>query len=145
RSLSQARDWTDRGKFDEARLFYSSLNYLCQNDSQLPIPRQELQQELAKLEFSSYPVVHPHKFGSCKGRLRMNGYVVSFVPSESSSDGFTEKLRYVTLVGAGDDLKIKVKDKSYRFLLNTAQGIEPAQKPSKPMYEQLMKLLSPKG
>ena len=75
----------------------------------------------------------------------MNSYVVSFVPSEGSLDGFTEKLRYITVVGAGDDLKIKVKDKNYRFLLEADQGKEGAQKAAKPMYDQLMKLLSPKS
>jgi tetratricopeptide (TPR) repeat protein len=145
RTIVQAKEWVERGKFDEARLFYSSLNYLSQNDNGFPTSRQELQQELSKLEFSSYPVLHAHRFGSCRGRLRMNSYVVSFVPSEGSLDGFTEKLMYVTLVGAGDDLKIKVKDKSYRFLLNVDQGKEAPQKAAKPMYEQLMKLLSRKG
>jgi tetratricopeptide (TPR) repeat protein len=145
RSIAQAKEWVERGKFDEARLYYSSLNYLSQNDNGFPTSRQEFQQELSKVEFSSYPVVHAHRFGSCRGRLRMNSYVVSFVPSESSLDGFTEKLMYVTLVGAGDDLKIKVKDKSYRFLLDTDQAKEGAQKAAKPMYDQLMKLLSPKS
>lgn len=144
RSVAQAKEWIDRGKFDEARLFYSSLNYLSQNDNRFPISRQELQQELAKLEFSSYPVIHQHKLGSCKGRLRMNGYVLSFVPADDSADGFTEKLVNVNLIGAGDDLKLKVKDKSYRFLLNAGQGKEATQKAAKPMYEQLMRLLSPK-
>src|SRR5206468_3932597 len=127
RSVTQAREWIERGRFDEARLFYSSLNYLSQNDNRFPISRQELQQELAKLEFSSYPVIHPHKLGSCKGRLRMNGYVVSFVPSQDSSDGFTEKLTHVSLAGAGDDLKLKVNDKSYRFLLDATLEKEATQ------------------
>jgi hypothetical protein len=145
KSVAQAKEWIDRGKFDEARLFYSSLNYLSQNDNRFPISRQELQQELAKLEFSSYPVIHQHKLGSCKGRLRMNGYVLSFVPAEDSSDGFTEKLMNVNLIGAGDELKLEVKDKSYRFQLNVGQGKETTQKAAKPMYEQLMRLLSPKS
>jgi len=145
RSVTQARDWIDRGKFDEARLFYSSLNYLSQNDGRFPISRQELQRELTKLEFSSYPVIHQHKLGSCKGRLRMNGYVVSFAPSGDSVDGFTEKLMNVNLLDAGDDLKLKVKDKSYRFLLNAGPEKEATQKAARPMYEQLIKLLSPKG
>jgi tetratricopeptide (TPR) repeat protein len=143
RSVVQAREWIDRGKFDEARLFYSSLNYLSQNDNRFPISRHELQQELTKLEFASYPVIHQHKLGSCRGRLRMNGYVVSFVPSEDPSDGFTEKLAHITLVDASDDLKLKVKDKSYRFWPNAGQGKEASQKAAKPMSEQLMKLLPP--
>jgi tetratricopeptide (TPR) repeat protein len=144
KSVAQAKEWIDRGKFDEARLFYSSLNYLSQNDNRFPISRQELQQELAKLEFSSYPVIHQHKLGSCKGHLRMNGYVLSFVPAEDSVDGFTEKLMNVNLIGAGDDLKLEVKDKSYRFQLNVGQGKE-TQKAARPMYEQLMRLLSSKS
>jgi hypothetical protein len=46
---------------------------LSHNDSRFPIPGQELRQELTKLEFSSYPVIHEHKLGSCRGRLRING------------------------------------------------------------------------
>ena len=75
----------------------------------------------------------------------MNGYVVSFVPSEDSVDAFTEKLKDVSLIGAGEDLKLKVKDKGYRFLLNSGQGKEATQKAARPMYEQLMRLLSPRG
>ncbi len=145
RSVAQAREWIERGRFDEARLFYSSLNYFSQNDNRFPLSRQELQQELVKLEFASYPVIHQHKLGNCRGRLRMNGYVVSFVPSEATFDGFSAKLKDVSVKDAGDELKLKVKDKSYRFRLNTVQGKEASQKARKAMYEQLMGLLSSRG
>jgi tetratricopeptide (TPR) repeat protein len=145
RSVAQAKEWIEHGKFDEARLFYSSLNYLSQNDNHFPFSRQELQQELVKLEFTSYPVIHEHKLGNCRGRLRMNGYVVSFVPSQDSADGFSEKLKDITVLDAGDELKLKAKDKSYRFQPNTGQGKEATQKTSKAMYEQLMRLLAQKG
>lgn len=144
RSVVQAREWIDRGRFDEARLFYSSLYYLSHNDSRFPIPGQELRQELTKLEFSSYPVIHEHKLGSCRGRLRINGYVVSFVPSEDSAEGFTEKLKNVSLVEADNDLRLRVNDKSYRFQPNVGQGKKASQEAAKPMYEKLIKLLSPK-
>ncbi|HVN78594.1 MAG TPA: PEGA domain-containing protein [Terriglobia bacterium] len=145
RSVAQAKEWIEGGRFDEARLFYSSLNYLSQNDDHFPLSRQELQQELVKLEFVSYPVIHQHKLGNCKGRLRMNGYVISYVPSESGSDGFSEKLKYVSIIDAGDELKLKVKDKSYRFELNTGQDKEASLKARKTLYEQLMGLLSSRG
>ncbi len=145
RSVTQAREWIERGRFDEARLFYSSLNYLSQNDNRFPFSRQELQRELAKLEFTSYTVTHQHKFGNCRGRLRMNGYVVSYVPAEDTGDGFSEKLKDVTVLDAGDEVKLKVKDKSYRFQLSAGQGKEATQKASKAMYEQLMRLLSQKS
>jgi tetratricopeptide (TPR) repeat protein len=145
RSVAQAREWIERGRFDEARLFYSSMNYLAQNDNRFPFSQQELQRELAKMEFTSYSVTHLHRFGSCRGRLRMNGYVVSYIPVEDSPDGFSEKLKDVSVLDAGDELKLKVQDKSYRFQLNTGQGKEAAQKAGKAMYERLMRLLSPKG
>jgi hypothetical protein len=49
-------------------------------------------------------------------------YVVSFVPSEDSAEGFTEKLKNVSLVEADNDLRLRVNDKSYRFQPNVGQG-----------------------
>jgi hypothetical protein len=145
RSVAQAREWIKDGQFDEAWLLYSSLNYLSQNDNRFPLSRQELQQELVKLEFASYPVIHQHRSGSCRGRLRMNGYVVSFVPSEATSDGFSAKPKDVNVVEAGDELELKVKEKSYRFQLNIGQGKEGSLEARKAMYERLMVLLSSGG
>jgi hypothetical protein len=147
RSIAQARDWIERRKFEKASLYYSLLNYFSQHDERFPISRQEIQQELAKLEFSSYPVVHQHRLGSCKGRLRVNGYAVSYVPADDSVDGFTERLVDINLIEAEDDVKLKVKGKNYRFRLNSGQGqgSEAAQKSAKPLSDQLTKLLSPRG
>ncbi len=142
RAVSQANELTKSGKYDEARQFYSSLCYLSEHEDGFPFSVQELKQELDKLEFKAYPVVHQHTIGSCTGRLRMNGYVVSFTPTVPSEEGFTERLTKVNVTDTDDKLKLKVGDKTYRFRANTVENIEEKQKNLRNIYGQLILLLS---
>ena len=142
RAVSQAKEWTNRGKYDEARQLYSSLCYLSEQEDGFPYSVQELKQELDKLEFKAYPVIHQHTIGSCTGRLRMNGYVVSFTPTAPSEEGFTERLTKVNVAATDDKLKLKVGDKTYRFRANTGEDIEERQKNLGNIYGQLILLLS---
>ncbi len=142
RSITQARDWIQRGKFDQARLFYSSLNYLSQNDTGFPVRRQWIQEEIDKLEFTAYPVMHEHRFGSCNGKLRMNAHVLSFVVSGDSSHGFTEPLRKVMVTEAGETLKVRLDDKTYQFQPNSNKESPSSREGFRAVYEQLMSLVA---
>jgi len=142
RSIAQARDWIQRGRFEQARASYSSLNYLSQNDTGFPVHRQWFQEELNKLEFTSYPVIHEHKFGSCSGRLRMNAHVLSFVPSGDSFHGFTEPLQNVKVAETGGALKVRLDGKSYEFHANSNQDSASSRQAFQAAYEQLMNLVA---
>jgi hypothetical protein len=142
RSIAQARDWIQRGKFEQARACYSSLNYLAQNDPGFPVQRQWFQEEINKLEFTSYPVIHEHKFGSCNGRLRMNAHVLSFVPSGDSSHGFTEALRNTVVREAGETLKVRLAGRNYEFHPNSNQESASNRQAFQAVYEQLMNLVA---
>ncbi|MCI0626981.1 MAG: hypothetical protein L0387_35930 [Acidobacteria bacterium] len=115
RAVAQARDWIQRGKFDAARIFYASMDYLAMNDNEFPYSKAELKQELQKLEFKSYPMLHEHKLGSCAGKLRISAYAVSYVPSGSSGDGFTESLKSIIAGEEGEKLRISYRDRTFRF------------------------------
>lgn len=114
-ALIQARKSVESLKFSEAHETYSSLLDLSRHENRFPLTGQEVEKELEKLEFVVYPVVHDHLFGSCKGHLKINAYVISFVPSGDSTDGFTEPFSEVTLFGPGDRLKIEMRAKTYHF------------------------------
>jgi hypothetical protein len=115
RALIQARKFVENRKFSEAREIYSSLLTLSRQESRFPLTAQEVEKEIEKLEFTIYPVVHDHLFGSCKGYLRFNAYLISFVPSRDSTDGFTETFSEVTLFAPSDRLKIEIRAKTYHF------------------------------
>ena len=115
RAVAQADEWIQRGKFDAARLYYASMDYLASGDAAFPYPRAELKRELDKLEFTAYPVVHDHRFGSCSGMLKFNSHAVSYVPSGDSVDGFLENLKSISTSEDGRWLSITYRDKTFRF------------------------------
>ena len=142
RSIAQAKDWIQRGRFEQARASYSSLSYLSQIDTGFPVRHQWFQEELEKLEFTSYPVIHEHKFGSCTGRLRMNAHVLSFVPSGDSFHGFTVPLRNIMVTEPGETLKVRLDGKSYEFRANSNQDSASSRQAFQAVYEQLMNLVA---
>jgi hypothetical protein len=142
RAVTQAKDWIQRGRFDAARVFFASLNYLALNDNQFPYPKAELKQELEKLEFRSFAVSHEHGLGrGCAGRLIMNAYVLSYVPSQDSGDGFTESLKSIIAGEEGEKLRVKFRDKTYRFHPNTG-GSRTNRDAVRSMYVSLIRLMA---
>ncbi len=118
RAGTQAKAWIQEGKYDEARAVYSALLYLPQSEIQAPLTSQEIKAEIEKLTFSAHAVVHDHTLGNCSGRLRFNGYQITYVPSSDSKDGFSAKMAEVSQVESDDKLKIQLKGKTYRFQIN---------------------------
>jgi len=78
--------------------------------------------QIEKLEFTGYPVIHDHTLGSCSGRLRMNAYVIAYVPSGDPKDGFSQKLTDIQETEPGDKLKLQLKNKTYRFQPNLTKN-----------------------
>jgi tetratricopeptide (TPR) repeat protein len=115
---AQAKGWILEGKYDEARAVYSALLYLPQSELQNLPGSQEIKGEIEKLTFNAHAVIHDHALGSCTGRLRFNGYEITYVPSSDSKDGFSAKISEVSLVESDDRLKIQLKGKTYRFQIN---------------------------
>jgi len=141
---AQAQEWIQKGRFEEASGIYSSLLYLSQNESRFPFNSQDLKREMEKLEFTASPVVHNHTIGSCSGRLRFNGYLIAFLPSGDSRDGFSQALKEITQLEGGDKLKIQFKDKTYRFEISTAKSKEENREKIKGMLERLTLLTAQK-
>jgi hypothetical protein len=111
-AIKQAEEFTSKGRYDDARELYQALLNLPTAEG---LNQQDFRTSLKKIEFDSYPVVHDHFIGSCKGTLKINGYALSFVPSGSSKDGFTERLSRVEVHDPEDTLKIEANHKTYRF------------------------------
>jgi hypothetical protein len=123
RASAQAKDLLSNEKFDEARSIFSALLAIAQNEGKTATA-QEMRAQLEKLDFSAYPVIHDHTLGSCNGRLKMNAYVITYVPSGDSKDGFSQKLTDIAETEPGDKLKLQFKNKTYRFQPNPTKNKE---------------------
>jgi len=121
RATAQAKDLLNNEKFDEARSVFSALLAAALSEGKTAAA-QETRAQIEKLEFSAYPVVHDHTLGSCSGRLRMNAYVIAYVPSGDSKDGFSQKLTDIVDTEPGDKLKLQFKNKTYRFQPNLTRN-----------------------
>jgi tetratricopeptide (TPR) repeat protein len=144
KASAQAQEWIQKGKFEEAGGIYSSLLYLSQNENRFPFNSQNLKREVEKLEFTASPVLHNHTIGSCSGRLRFNGYLIAYVPSGDSRDGFSQALKEITQLEGGDKLKVQFKDKTYRFEISTAKSKEENREKIQSMLERLTLLTTKK-
>ena len=131
RAIGQAAEWIQQRKFDAARQYYASMDYLALGDSAFPYSKADLKRALDKLEFTTYPMVHDHKLGSCSGILKFNGHAVSYVPSGSSVDGFAENFDSIVINEEGERLKISCKDRNFRFRSETGDAVQA-------IYQQLM-------
>jgi tetratricopeptide (TPR) repeat protein len=60
-------------------------------------------------------VIHLHLLGSCTGRLKVSGNMISFRPSGNSKDGFTRNTTQLQTVTLDQKLTIQFDDKNYRF------------------------------
>ena len=123
RASAQAKDLVSNEKFDEARTVFSALLSFAQSEGKTATA-QEMRTQIEKLEFTAYPVIHDHTLGSCSGRLRMNAYVIAYVPSGDSKDGFSQKLTDILDTEPGDKLKLQFKNKTYRFQPNPTKNKE---------------------
>jgi len=123
RASAQAKDLLSNEKFDEARSVFSALLVAAQSEGKTAAA-QEMRTQIEKLEFTAYPVAHDHTLGGCSGRLKMNAYVVAYIPSEDSKDGFSQRLTDVLETEPGDKLKLQFKNKTYRFQPNLTKNKE---------------------
>ncbi len=141
KASAQAMEFTQFEKFDEAREVYSALLQLWSPEAHPSFTTAELKKELEKLEFTAYPVVHDHTLmGSCTGRLRVNAYVVSFVPSGNSKDGFSAKLADIETDPPNDKLRMQVRNKTYRFGANLAKKKEGKRERLETIYQRVTEL-----
>jgi tetratricopeptide (TPR) repeat protein len=141
KAAAQARELIQTEKFEEAREVYSALLQLSSSESRPQAPGTDLKREIEKLEFNAYPVVHDHTLmGSCTGRLRANAYVISFIPSGNSKDGFSAKLAEVEVESPGDKLKIMVRNKTYRYEANLVKSREENREKLEQIYQRLIEL-----
>ncbi|MFN8007417.1 MAG: hypothetical protein U0V70_10410 [Terriglobia bacterium] len=123
KAVNQAKSLIQESKYEEAKTIYSVLLYLAGNDTQVPLSPPDLKDEIERLNFNAYAVIHDHTIGSCTGRLRFNGYQIVYLPSGDSKDGFVSKLSEIAQVDLGDKLKIQVKSKTYRFQDNAPKNL----------------------
>jgi hypothetical protein len=68
-AIKQAEEFTSEARYDDARELYQALLNLPASEG---LNQQDFRASLKELEFDSYPVVHDHFIGSCKGALKIN-------------------------------------------------------------------------
>ena len=125
KAMALAKDDVVRWKFDEAYSLFSALLNLAANESYFPFDVSQIKSEAEKVEFKSFPVDHDHAIrGNCSGKLRVNGIVITYVPSENSKDGFIESVTDIQQLESGDKLKIKFPLKLYKFEAKGAESKE---------------------
>ena len=73
------------------------------------IPKQVPESGLA------YPVIHDHFIGSCRGKLTLRSSSISFSPLKGTKHAFDFGLTEIVDTELGESLKIKTRDKTYRF------------------------------
>ncbi len=142
KASAQARDWAQQGKYDEARSTYLALLQFSQNDSSFPFNAKELKVEIDKLEFTTYAVLHDHTLGNCVGRLKMNGYVLVYIPNGDPKCAFTQKISDVVQVEPGDKLKVQLRAKTYRFEPSPPSGKDDTREKINTMHQKLKQLMS---
>ncbi len=140
KAATQVREFVQSEKFEEAQEVLSALLHLSQFESRFPFTAQDLKAEMQRIEFSAYPVLHDHAFGNCTGRLRLNSYVLAFVPSSESKDGFSARLKEITADEPGDKLKIQIRSKTYRFQPNFGKNKEENREKVRAIYQELRRL-----
>jgi tetratricopeptide (TPR) repeat protein len=140
RATAQAKDFTLNEKFEDARDVLSALLAVAQTEGR-PAAVLELKSQLDKLEFAVYPVIHDHTLGNCSGRLRMNAYVLAYIPSGDTKDGFSQKLSEIAETEGGDKLKVQLNNKTYRFQANLAKNKEENRYKVEEMYQKLRGLM----
>jgi hypothetical protein len=67
-----------------------------------------------KLLTGTFPVVHDHVLGSCKGILKITWNTLSFIP-ERQKDGFAFKCGEFSYAASSDQLTIKSGTRTFRF------------------------------
>ena len=145
KAMAQARQIAQSGKSDEARELYSTLLKLSQDGSRFPYSPQELKKELQKNEMKTYSVVHDHFAGGCQGKLEFNSYVISYVPSQNSKDGFSEMLGQVSIGADGAALRIKLPNKVYRFKVNSSKNKDEQKSQTDALYLELSDRIEENG
>ena len=88
-------------------------------------------------------VIHHHLFGSCTGRLKIDGERISFWSSGNSRDSFTRKIKQISNFSLDDKLLIEFKDKGYRFEALAREG-KGGRERLAPFYEEIKLQKSPR-
>ncbi len=134
-AVDQARELARIGKTAEARESLSSLLEMSQLEDSFPLSSQMLKEEIRKLEITTYTVAHIHFFGSCKGLLRFNSYVITFEPIGESNHGFSSSLTEIRLSEPGSRLKIVIGRRTYRFESGSGTSGEEKRQKLKAIYQ----------
>jgi hypothetical protein len=73
-----------------------------------------------RLDNQPIAVIHHHFVGSCRGKLVIHSNEISFVPDDSSNEGFFRNISDIEKIEVGNNLKIQFKNKLFRFDLADA-------------------------
>ena len=87
------------------------------------------------------PATHDHALGSCTGTLKFNGYVIAFLPTGGSKDGFRQSLSELEKREFSDKLGLQFRGKTYRFGPSRVEGKEEGRRKMKEAFESLSKLI----
>ncbi len=85
-----------------------------------PSPREIPQEDSLVTEV--FPVVHEHRFGSCRGQLHISSRSIRYLPFEDSGDGFKHSPSDILGIELDHKLKMRFADRTYRFTANSSES-----------------------
>ena len=89
------------------------------------VPAAKAVRSAAKPVEYSFPIVHRHALGGCRGQLTVSSVGVAFVPekeNDKAKDAFFFKYGEFLSAVSGDELTVKSQARSYRFKAADAGG-----------------------
>lgn len=86
-----------------------------------------------------YPVVHEHRFGSCKGQLHISRRSIRYLPFEDSGDAFKYSPSDIIGIELDGKLKMRFADRTYRFTGNSSESKQANLAELNRIYRQLIK------
>jgi hypothetical protein len=134
-AVAQAKDLALAGKSVDARKAFSSLLERARHEDSFPLSPQVLEEEIKKLEVVSYPVIHDHFLGSCKGILQFNSYTITYEPSGEGHHRFNSSLAEIRLGEPSSKLKIFVGRRTYQFKSGSGTSIEDKRQKLRTIYQ----------
>jgi len=76
----------------------------------------------ARSEAATFSVIHEHRFGRCRGNLKISADAIVYESSSGSQHAFDFKTKNITGTELGDTLRISFGQETYRFKSGSAKN-----------------------
>jgi hypothetical protein len=78
--------------------------------------------EAATFSAATFSVIHEHRFGSCRGNLKISGDAIVYETPNSSRHSFAFRTKDITGTELAETLRIRFREETYRFKSGSAKN-----------------------